>query len=179
MMCPVCKGSGVSPIPHFPDGKGGWLDETYYFLGLPCGGCNGTGVVPDGPRADPPLRSSKKSSAEGPSSLEDLQLLYAKAVADARRSRQNLLDELWQRQQEKRTRLEWSSFWKLTHWAEHLDVEAPGVKEEIAKQEAEWKARAKERIASALESLHGWCALIADFRFLIEMKQEKPTGETK
>lgn len=43
MYCPVCKGSGMSPIPHVPAAGGGWMDEKYSWSGIECGACNGTG----------------------------------------------------------------------------------------------------------------------------------------
>lgn len=57
MYCSVCKGSGLSPIPHVPTSYGGWADEVYMSM-MECGGCNGTGrssaaTAAPVPREDP------------------------------------------------------------------------------------------------------------------------------
>jgi hypothetical protein len=40
MICPVCKGSGITTVTHL---------RVVYNLGVRCGGCGGTGVISDTP----------------------------------------------------------------------------------------------------------------------------------
>jgi hypothetical protein len=46
MKCPVCNGSGITRVTHL---------RVVYTLGVPCGGCGGTGVVDDTPDNRPLL----------------------------------------------------------------------------------------------------------------------------
>ena len=51
MQCPLCNGSGISPLPHIP-ANGGLPSTIYSVSDANCGGCEGRGYLKGGSGAE-------------------------------------------------------------------------------------------------------------------------------
>jgi hypothetical protein len=141
--CPICEGTGRRRVAMVGPGS---LDEN---------------TTDDGDRASP----------KEPLSLAGLQLRYGEAVREARKEQNDLLGQIERNQLDKRTRLDWDSYRRFRHWVQGLDLEAPGISEELNRAEADLKRLGKDDLAFDVGMLGQVCFRIDTYRFL--MNQEK------
>jgi septation ring formation regulator EzrA len=114
-----------------------------------------------------------RASPTKPLSLAGLQIRYDDAVRDARKKLKDLLDQVDRNQQDKRSRLDGDSYWKFWHWVQDLDLEAPGITEELKKANADLKRLRKDELAADVEMLGYACSRIEGYRFLMNLRGEK------
>jgi len=108
--------------------------------------------------------AADRSSFKEPLSAAELQIRYDEAVSSARRKRTDLLAQIERDQDGKGTRLDWDSYWRFRDWLRDLDLEAPGIQEELEKAKAELMRLGKDEIASDVGSLGYECSLIDYYR---------------
>jgi hypothetical protein len=112
-----------------------------------------------------------RASPKEPLSLAALQIRYGEAVREARKEHKDLLDQIERNQLDKRTRMDWDSYRKFRHWLQDLDLEAPGISEELNKAETDLKRLGKDDLAFDVGMLGQVCSRIDTYRFL--MNREK------
>jgi hypothetical protein len=141
-----------------------------------CQCCEGTGrrrVTMAGPGSldENTTDARDRASPKEPLSVAELQICYDEAVREARKKQKDLLGQIERDQLDKRTRLDWDSHWRFRHWVQDLDLEAPGISEELSKADADLKRLGKDDLAFDVLILSSICFRIDTYRLL--MNQEK------
>jgi len=182
--CGLCFGRGR--LPCSTCGGLGYRTGTYSAEMLSCGcsggyvkclSCDGTGrrrvtTVTAGSLDEDTSGNENKTSHRKPLALAELQARYDEAVRDARQKQKDCLDQIERDQQENRTRLDRDFYWELRQWVRDLDLEAPGIAEELDKAKADLQQQTKVELACDVGMLGYACSRIDHYRFLMNPKRE-------